>query len=212
MMSAQDRQKVRLSSSVTVARYSAMESSRDREGLADFIEERLLERYVLPVTQTCHKNGFIMIAASWLLIETLESFYRGWEDTSKRMKRDDIDPNCRPIDTKSDRISRSQVAFCYFFGRFTKFSDLHPLAGSIYTCVRCGILHQGETKGGWRVLRKGPMFEPASLTLNATKFLNQVADCVTRYANCLRGAEWESDRWRNFIGKMAAIIRHCDPA
>lgn len=47
---------VRLSSSVTISQYRDMESSKDRAGPADFIEQRLLERYVLPVKQTRHKN------------------------------------------------------------------------------------------------------------------------------------------------------------
>jgi hypothetical protein len=51
-MSSQMVGNIRLSSSVTVSQYRAMESSKDRARLADFIEERLLERYVLPVTHT----------------------------------------------------------------------------------------------------------------------------------------------------------------
>src|SRR5713101_2113803 len=106
----------RLSSSVTISQYRAMECSEDRVGLADFIEQRLLERYVLPVTHTCHKNGFLMVAASCLLIETLESFYRGWESTHKSMKPANIEAACRPADLKRNP-SKSEVAFCYFFQR-----------------------------------------------------------------------------------------------
>jgi hypothetical protein len=188
-----------------------MESSKDRAGLADFIEQRLLERYVLPVTQTCHKNGFIMLAASCLLIETLESFYRGWESTHERMKPADIDAECRPADPKKNP-SRSEVAFCYFFQRFPNFSGLRPVAGSVYKDVRCGILHQGETTHGWRVFRMGPMFEQKGPTLNAAKFLNEVAAAVKVYAKCLRNDQWESDLWANFKQKMNATIKHCDPA
>ncbi len=202
---------VRLSSSVTVSQYREMESSKDRVGLANFVEQRLLERYVLPVTQTCRKIGFLMVAASCLLIETLESFYRGWESTNKSLKPDDIDAACRPADLKKN-LSKSEVAFCYFFQRFPKFSGLRPVAQSFYKGVRCGILHQGETTDGWRVLRKGPMFEPKGHTLNATRFLNEVAAAVKEYAKCLRSAEWESGLWANFKDKMDATIKHCDRA
>jgi hypothetical protein len=210
-MSSQKLGKVRLSSSVTVSQYRAMESSEDRVGLGDFIEQRLLERYVLPVTHTCQKNGFLMVAASCLLIETLESFYRGRESTHKSIKPADIDAACRPSDPKRGS-SKSEVAFCYFFQRFPRFSAFRPVARSFYTDVRCGILHQGETTGGWRVIRKGPMFEPDSRTLNATRFLNGVAAAVQEYARCLRSADWESGLWANFKGKMNATINHCNPA
>ncbi len=201
----------RLSSSVTISQYRAMECSKDRAGLANFIEQRLLERYVLPVTRTCHKNGFLMVAASCLLIETLESFYRGWDSTHKFIKSADIESACRPTDLK-ENLSKGEVAFCYFFQRFPKFSGLRPVARSFYKDVRCGILHQGETRGGWRVLRRGPMFEPEGPTLNAARFLNEVAGAVKEYARCLRSAQWESDLWANFKNKMDATIKHCDPA
>jgi len=143
-----DINSVRLSSSVTVERYRAMELAEDRNGLARFIHERLVERYALPLSLSCRKNGFSMMAASCLLIETLESFYRGWGDTSNRMKPSDIDPTCRPVDPKRTTVSMSEVAFCYFFQRFSRFASLQPFAQPFYVNVRCGILHQGETAGG----------------------------------------------------------------
>ncbi len=108
---------VRLSSSVTVSQYREMESSKDRAGLADFIEHRLLERYVLPVTQTCQKNGFLMVAASCLLIETLESFYRGWESTEKSinlmiLRRHVVRRISRRISRRAK--SRSAISFSAF--------------------------------------------------------------------------------------------------
>jgi hypothetical protein len=202
---------IRLSSSVTVSQYWVMESSKDRAGLADFIEQRLLGRYVLPVANTCHKNGFLMVAASCLLIETLESFYRGWESTHESIKRADIEVACRPEDLKRSP-SKSEVAFCCFFQRFSRFSALRPEARLFYKDVRCGILHQGETTGGWRVIRNGPIFEPDGRVLNATRFLAEVAAAVREYASCLRNADWNSELWANFKHKMNATIKHCKPA
>src|SRR5262249_16045453 len=126
---------VRLSSSVTVTKYQTMESAKDRDGLASFIQERLLERYVLPLSSSSHKHGFSMMAASCLLIETLESFYRGWEDTSDGLGCNNIDPVCQPIDTTRTTISASEVAFCYFFQRFSAFSSFQSMAESFYKNV-----------------------------------------------------------------------------
>ncbi len=63
-----DINSVRLSSSVTVERYRAMELAEDRNGLARFIHERLVERYALPLSLSCRKNGFSMMAASCLVL------------------------------------------------------------------------------------------------------------------------------------------------
>src|SRR5713101_2867449 len=100
---------------------------------------------------------------------------------------------------------RSRVLL--FLSALSKFSGLRPVARSFYKDVRCGILHQGETRGGWRVLRRGPMFEPEGPTLNAARFLNEVAGAVKEYARCLRSAQWESDLWANFKNKMDEIGR-----
>ena len=74
---------IRLSSTVTVKRYREIERAKDRAALANFIYERLSERYIQPVT-SAHKNGFAMMACASLLIETLESFYSGWKSTEQK--------------------------------------------------------------------------------------------------------------------------------
>jgi hypothetical protein len=59
-----------------------MEKRKDRDGLAAFLYERLLERYIRPV-KTGEKNGFAIMACARLLIETLESFRNGWKSSSR---------------------------------------------------------------------------------------------------------------------------------
>lgn len=65
---------------VTVADYTAWkkESEARKIELATFIKERLHERYIDPITGNEQTNGFAIMALSCLLMETLESFYRGW--------------------------------------------------------------------------------------------------------------------------------------
>ena len=205
-----DLSEVELSSKVTVRRYREMETAKDRQGSARFIKERLLERYVDPLETAKKKHGFLMVAAACLLIETLESFYRGWLDTDERIQRGDIEDPCKPADPARSRVSRGEAAFCYFFHREPAFVPFRPYAHDFYVCVRCGILHQGETTGGWRIRREGHLLDDR--TINASKFLEAVERAVSKYAATLWNTDdWEDIVWKNFRKKMDAIILHCKP-
>jgi hypothetical protein len=204
-----DLNKVRLSSRVTVRRYEKMENAKDRNGLAGFIQERLSERYVDPLRTAPQKHGFLMMAAACLLIETLESFYRGWPDTNKRIPRGDIEDPCKPAGSNKKNVLAGKVAFCYFFQREPAFALFRPYANRFYKCVRCGILHQGETTGGWRIRREGDFFDVPNLKINANKFLVVVRRAIGVHAVRLRKADWDDEIWKNFRVKMNAIIEHC---
>jgi hypothetical protein len=184
-------EETRLSSTVTVKRYREMEKAKDRNALADFIYERLSERYITPVT-TGARNGFAMMACSCLLIETLESFYCGWKS--------------------SKGAGPGEVVFQQFFCRASRFADFKGLAGEFYTNVRCGILHQGETKGGWHITRErgAVLFDPRPKTIHATKFLNRLNASLRDYVRALKTTDWKDDLWRKFRRKMNAIIRNCE--
>jgi hypothetical protein len=143
---------VQLSSTVTVGQYRQMEVASDRNGLANFILERLSERYISPLQASSEKYGFLMMASVCLLIETLESFYQGWPTTDKGIPRNEIQDPCKPTDPRRNTVSSSEVAFCYFFQRQDAFSLLRSCSRDFYEHVRCGILHQGETTGGWRFI------------------------------------------------------------
>ena len=150
-----------------------------------------------------------MMAAACLLIETLESFYQGWEKTEKGLARKDIEDPCKPTNPRRNTVSAGEVAFCYFFNRQPDFTLLRPHAHCFYKDVRCGILHQSETTGGWRILRKGELFAVSQLTINANKFLAAVRRSVTAYRESLRNADWHEEIWTNFRNKMDTIIDHC---
>src|SRR6266496_2360952 len=109
------------------------------------IYHRFYGRYIKPFHfeerryKKHYKNGFSMMASACLLIEALESFYQGLEETPKR---------------------ENQQMFVSFFKRETDFKAFRN--SSFYRDVRCGILHQGETTGGFTVTRLEslPLFDP----------------------------------------------------
>ncbi|HHM4860546.1 TPA: hypothetical protein ACRNCN_002797 [Pseudomonas aeruginosa] len=161
-----------------------MVAAQDKDAIASFIELRFLERYLNPVTIECKsKNGFSIMAISCLMIEALECFAQGLSNSHRR----------------------SRQMFQDFFGRHRQFSSFHNVADEFYNHVRCGILHQAETTGGWRVVRKGPLI--SGKIINATKFEEKLREALSEYCSALRGDDWNSPRWEALKLKMRSI---CD--
>lgn len=75
-------------------------SDEDKNKIAEAIKQRLIQRYITPCETKENKNGFNIMANCCLLIETFESFYRGWSKT----------PN-------------GADAFCKFFNRVPEFYE-----------------------------------------------------------------------------------------
>jgi hypothetical protein len=177
---------VMLSSTVSVARYRELEQTRQRASIARFVEQRFRERYIIPVS--CEgTHGFSILANCCLMIEALESFYQGWENTELM----------------------SRQAFESFFKREPRFQVFQPRCDDFYYDVRCGILHHAETKGGWRIGDSGPLLDEESLTINAVEFLRQLGICLAAYTEILCNQAWDTDEWVRFRKKMDHVIEHC---
>lgn len=181
------------SSHVTVEDYERWrdEGDQGKGNLCVFIHERLHERYIDPAESMRPegKNGFAIMALCCLLIETLESFYRGWAKS----------PN-------------SGLAFCSFFDRHVGLlPGFKGHAQSFYVNVRCGILHQGETMHSWTITRKNgaPIFDTATLTIHAVKFNHAMSAAVSQYSKMLQAAPLSDELWTNFKKKMNSTIKYC---
>jgi hypothetical protein len=178
-----------LSSSVTVAAYRKFEKIGDRTAIARFLKQRFSERFVFPIVAAReHKHGFCTMAICCLMVETLESFWQGWPETPPQ---------------------KGASTFKEFFKRTSKLAVFQNVSIDFYKHIRCGILHQAETTGGWRIRRDGPLLNPATKTINATTFHRVVTEALSDYCDLLENSEWSEPVWKNFRIKMDAI---CDNA
>lgn len=158
----------------------------DRGAIADAIRSRFIDRYIEPVR--ARKHGFTIMAVSCFMIEALESFRQGWESSD----------------------GRSKAAFCFFFDKFDAFKDLRGHAQDFYKHIRCGILHQAESTGGWRIRRdSSPLFDATAHTINAEKFLDALEAVLDGFCKDLKALPWHSAEWKNVGKKMDAIVRNC---
>lgn len=191
MCDAMSIENVKLSNNVTIKKYLELEVEKDKESIADFIKERFAERYINPVKKGPYKSGFAIMALSCLMIESLESFHKGWKNT----------------DGKSKQAFRS--FFEYAYKKELKLGVFHNIADNFYKNIRCGLLHQAETINGWRILRKGKLLNEESKTINANEFLNGVEEFLNFYYEKLKQSDWDDDIWKNLRKKMNAIIENC---
>jgi len=176
-----------LSNNVTISNYLGMEKEKDKAGIIEFIRSRFTERYITPLRCDPElKHGFCTMAICCLMIETLESFWRGWDNSKK-----------------------SELAFCSFFDRNQNLSTFNGYVTDFYKNVRCGILHQAETMNGWHIRRDGSLFEAQTKTINATLFHDEMEICLNYYCSTLEQSDWDSTTWEYFREKMKAIISHC---
>jgi hypothetical protein len=180
---------------VTVADYKAWraEGEGGKRKVAEFFRERVRERYIEPVLvlDSDQKNGFSIMALSCLMIETYETFRQGWPSSD----------------------NKSALAFCRYFDREDLFRDFRGHAQQFYKNVRCGILHQGETTGGWQITRANgkPLFNAGTHTVHATMFHALLAKVIDKYRDDLNANLLTSDIWKHFLTKMKATIDNCGP-
>lgn len=180
---------------ISITDYLELIAKKDKVEISNFIYNRLYSRYIKPFEldnenfKTQYINGFSIMANSCLLIETLESFKQGFEDTNG----------------KSERM------FVDFFNSEPNFEILKTRAKSFYKNVRCGILHQGETTGGWILVKTSEnLFESKRLKINPILFMAQLKISLKAYKAKLQHEEWDSAIWDNFRNKMRKIICNCE--
>jgi len=186
--------------------YLADQNKKDE--LADFIYKRFYYRYIRPFEyrsldkiksaisgkrvnkySLLYKNGFSVMANSCLLIEALETFYRGW--TNSR--------------------SRSELAFLKFFTRDKNFREFanNDMPSIFYKHIRCGILHQGEITGGWKISRNDDvdLLNMTKKEINATKFMANLKKSLSDYREELTQSNWNDGVWKAARNKIKAIIK-----
>lgn len=180
-------ERVKLSRNTTVARYRLMETAQDRDRIVRFLRERFTERYFRPLESVQAPHGFFTMAISCLLIEAIQAFRNGWQGTTEQRKK----------------------PYRKFFRDHPAFGVASAEADELYDNIRSGILHLGETYGGWRIHRRGPMIDFENRTVHAGLFFVEVQRSFEAYCQQLERSPWASEIWGKSRNRMNDLIRNC---
>lgn len=160
-----------------------------KTNLINLINHRFHNRYIKHLNNKDIDSGFLKMAISCLMIETLESFKQGKENTKGIGKQMFID----------------------FFETEEKFfPSFKEISSDFYISIRCGILHQAETTNAWRILRKGNLLNQDERTINASKFVESLGKVLDSYINILEESDFDSNVWENAILKIEDICKNCE--
>jgi hypothetical protein len=133
-----------------------------------------------------YKNGFIQLAACSLLVETFAAFLTGENET--------------PRGQSSNRFKR------VFEYAKDKNNPLKIFENSqFYGKIRCGILHQGETKGKYTVTRNSTKMLNGD-EINAYRFHKELKNLLCAYRDELKAIDWIDRKWDACRMKIQHII------
>jgi len=161
----------------------------DRLKGVEFFRKRIDARFLEPTRKLLpmYWIGFAVMALDSLLVETLEQFTRGVEETPRR---------------KATEYFRASLKRAAFRGEFDD-----TKADLFRSTIRNGILHQAATRGTSLVRRIGPMVQLTAsndgLIINRNEFHKCIETAVTDYTADVSAPN--SNSWAQFRAKMEFI-------
>lgn len=164
---------------------------------AHFFEERIKTRYLDPIhaiQKLCKKNGegFAMVNLQCSLIETFECFINGWlfyfDDECNECKRGKNRIYWK--NAYEEEINKNNKEI--FISFFNRFNNQFKIDGEdFYTNVRCGLLHETQTKGNWVIratekdTKRCDEEDRGKYIIYRNNFQDQLKELLEEYQDCL---------------------------
>lgn len=179
----------------------------NKEKVAEYVYERLYNRFlkifdfsskdmdsyeligkkeIRNVFNEEYKNGFLILTSCSLLIETFASFLVGQNETPRGKSADMFNKVFEYADSKNNDLK-------------------HFMNSSFYGKIRCGLLHQGETYGKFKITRKGLKLIDNE-TIDAILFFKNLKLLLQDYRNDLSNGNWNSKEWDACRLKIRYIV------
>lgn len=186
-----------------------LKTEKNKEIIANIIYHRYYDRYLKPFFYVSHitkeymidenstktlnefeteyKSGFIILTNCCLLIETISTFFHGF-----------------------NRSNNGNNSFELIFQKAKEYNNMLYIfeKKQFYKNIRCGLTHQGETYGRFKISRNGQLFDEENLTINAMLFCILLNEFLKSYCNELKSEDWNSKIWNNCKNKIYYIINN----
>jgi len=204
---------VRLASNWPKSRVDAALQNENTSELVRFLSERYTERFFGPIE--ClkktkgneHGFGFAIMALCSLLIETIQCYREGLPSSYNRelaaLKQL---PTFAAADSRfkqfPGQVTLGDPFRSFFFN--AKIQQFFPAVDGeeFYTKIRCGLLHQAQTKGQWRIIRKGSFWDSVKRSINRDEFSSRLKECFDKYLQELQAKDWSEDEWKRASTKI----------
>jgi hypothetical protein len=189
--------------------------------LTYFLSERYEERFFSPIRCLIGSEipgyGFAIMSLCCLLIETIQCYRLGWpaSSPSELKKLADLDSEIVSIIPPMYKLAGpfpgtkfgSKIAFKKFFEtpeHLLHFREFAGMGEEFYDAVRCGLLHQAQTKRGWRVRMTGDCYREFSWGkgINRNEFAQSLYTCFRDFLRQLEGADWDQSLWQPVLKKL----------
>lgn len=188
----------------------------------NFFELRICTRYLKPIDAILNikmnnGEGFAVVNLQCSLIETIESFINGWIYTYPHF-----------INQHGIKLKSNDKIFKSFFSKRSPFKDysIKISGGKFYQNVRCGLLHETQTKDNWKIksdtfkagfaykeINHGHLIEKIIYRENFHRDLQKL---IAQYKNSIvTGVEFDGisacELRENFIAKFNHICKESIP-
>jgi hypothetical protein len=184
--------------------------------LVSLIQRRYEERFLDPIrtlrSASGHAKGygFAIMALCSLLIESLQSYRHGLPTTheGEYATLAAFNPPTEYDIPKAERKSGTQV-FVDFFS-FPAHQVLFPGVdgGTYYSRIRNGLLHQAQTKGGWKIrIGQARLWNEPDKIVDRNKFADALTCAFNQYLEELNRAAWDNDIWRKARRKLWWLVK-----
>jgi hypothetical protein len=178
----------------------------------NFFELRICTRYLKPLNAILNMKsykgeGFAVVNLQCSLIEMIESFINGWIYIHK--------PRGWYKNEQKLEVMNNACIFKSFFANRNGVKNMKIDGGDFYASVRCGLLHETQTKNNWKIrkgLSDGYAYEEKDgfKILYRDNFQRDLENLIQKYKySIINGVEFDgipaSELRENFIAKFNHI-------
>ena len=219
-------QDMKIAGNLTISNWNELSKNLNCEnddnwGLAFyFFEERIKTRYINPIKSILAIDdnlgeGFAVVNLQCSLIETIESFINGWKFSINPYGWYKINGD------KDQLIKKNQNIFESFFEKRKPLKDYEQkINGELfYQDVRCGLLHETQTKNNWKIrcdtaesglayqeIDNGNIVEKIIYRENFQRYLEGI---IENYKNAIsKGEDLKGVKIENFNGIPIKDLRY----
>ena len=189
-----------------VSKVVACVRTKSKNDIVQFLRERHEERFFDPIqrltsTGNKHGYGFAIMALCSLLIETIQCYQYGLPSTNAR--------ELNALGVPKAEWKSGREAFNEFFSNPTHQGLFPNVDGdSFYSNIRNGLLHQAQTKDGWKIKTGQPLLWNAKdKIIDRDKFSGALRKAFAAYLEELSKSDCAVEIWVNAIQKICWLVR-----